>query len=340
MSTHLEIFKQNFPNSKSEVSKAKFLAKISQVPQKKNCLVVNPGILTKELLKEKSFNELFTHKTWSNSKDGVLLEDELKRDYQIVLIDHTGNFQMSDDVLQRLNSMRMRGEPVYSLLSFYEHLTKRIPLVHLSSEWIVNDTLFIVSDRKDEFLATKRFFDLLIATITLPLSLPFFTLGILLTRLTSAGPVLFKQKRVGKNGKIFELYKIRTMQHKVGGHTGFTVKNDDRITPLGKFLRLTKIDELPQLFNIFVGDMSLIGPRPERSDIVEAYKKINPYYDMRHVIKPGISGWAQVNHPTATPEENLQKLEYDLYYVKNMSFNLDMRILYKTCKVIITLDSL
>ncbi len=340
MSANLEIFKQNFHNSKTEVAKTKFLSKINNLPRKKSCLIINPGILTGELLKESDFKEFYEHKTWSDAKDGLHLEQELRMNYNIVLIDHTGNFQMSDDVLQTLNSMRMRAEPVYSLLSFYEHLTKRVPLVHLSSEWIVNDTLFLVSGGKDEFLGFKRVFDLLVALVTLPISLPFLTLGLVITALTSRGPVLFKQKRVGKNGKIFQLYKIRTMLHKVGGHTGFTVKNDERITPLGKFLRITKIDELPQLYNIFVGDMSLIGPRPERSDIVEAYKKINPYYDLRHTIKPGISGWAQVNHPTATPEENLQKLEYDLYYVKNMSFNLDMRILYRTIKVILTLDSL
>ena len=182
--------------------------------------------------------------------------------------------------------------------------------------------------------------DILISLLILPFALGFTLIGMLLMKLTSKGPVLFMQKRVGKNGKVFTLYKIRTMTHSLKGYDQYTVKNDERVTPIGKFLRLTKIDELPQLLNIIKGDMSLIGPRPEKDDIVEELVKKNPYYHLRHTIRPGISGWAQVNNPTATPDKNLEKLEYDLYYIKNLSIFLDFRVLYRTAKVVLTLDSL
>ena len=124
------------------------------------------------------------------------------------------------------------------------------------------------------------------------------------------------------------------------GHNEHTVKDDLRIFPVGKFLRLTKIDELPQLYNVLIGEMSLIGPRPEKIDIVERLSKQNPYYPLRHLIKPGITGWAQVNIPIATPNENLEKLEFDLYYIKNISYFLEFEILLKTIKVVFKRQSL
>jgi lipopolysaccharide/colanic/teichoic acid biosynthesis glycosyltransferase len=119
-----------------------------------------------------------------------------------------------------------------------------------------------------------------------------------------------------------------------------TIKNDDRITTVGKILRKTKIDELPQLLNVFKGEMSLIGPRPEKKEYVDRFAKENHFYNYRHTVKPGITGWAQVNNPTATPEQNLEKLEYDLYYVNNPSFRLEVKIILKTIGVISTMDSL
>jgi lipopolysaccharide/colanic/teichoic acid biosynthesis glycosyltransferase len=120
----------------------------------------------------------------------------------------------------------------------------------------------------------------------------------------------------------------------------FTIKNDDRITKVGNFLRKSKIDELPQLYNILIGDMSLIGPRPERVEYVNDYNSINPYYHLRHKIRPGITGWAQVNNPKATPDDNLIKLEYDLFYIKNLSMKRDILIFFRTIKVILTFNSL
>jgi len=156
-------------------------------------------------------------------------------------------------------------------------------------------------------------------------------------KITSKGRVLFSQERVGKNSKCFTIYKIRTM---VSKHSGdFTTNNDQRINMVGRFLRLTKIDELPQIWNILKGDMSLIGPRPERPYYVKISNEENAMFDLRHLIKPGVTGWAQVNLPRATPEDNLEKLEYDLYYIKNYSVLFDIKIIFKTLKIVFTLNS-
>jgi len=130
------------------------------------------------------------------------------------------------------------------------------------------------------------------------------------------------------------------MVHNSNGYIDHTIKNDNRITQVGLLLRKTKIDELPQLFNVLKGDMSIIGPRPERADIVEKFAKENAFYQYRHLIKPGITGLAQVNKPIATPEENLEKLEYDLYYINNYSVRLEFKILVKTVSVVTALESL
>ncbi|MFY8127596.1 MAG: sugar transferase [Chitinophagaceae bacterium] len=189
-------------------------------------------------------------------------------------------------------------------------------------------------------VASKRIFDIIVSLILLPFALPIILIGALVMVVTSKGPAFFTQQRVGLKGKAFTMFKLRTMVHSKEGYINHTVKNDARITKAGAFLRKTKIDELPQLLNVLKGDMSLIGPRPERVEIVEQYKKINNNYNLRHQVRPGITGWAQVNKPLATPEENLEKLEYDLYYINNYSVKLDVQILAKTVGVVKKLESL
>jgi len=182
--------------------------------------------------------------------------------------------------------------------------------------------------------------DLLISFLLLPIVLPIIFISSLITRLTSRGPAIFTQQRIGLNGKIFTIYKLRTMIYNPEGHQEHTVRGDKRITKLGKFFRKTKIDELPQLWNVLKGEMSLIGPRPEREDIVEQYTAKNNFYRIRHIIKPGITGWAQVNNPTATPEETIEKLEYDLFYINHLSIRLEFQILLRTIGVVSSLESL
>lgn len=198
-------------------------------------------------------------------------------------------------------------------------------------------TEFYISKRVS---ACKRFFDILLTILLLPIAMPCILLAMLVTRISSNGPVFFVQNRVGFGGRVFKMYKIRTMVYTPGGHKEYTVPGDGRVTPIGKFLRKTKVDELPQLWNVLRGDMSLVGPRPERVEIVHYFSAIDKNYTYRHAIKPGITGLAQVNCPLATPNENLVKLNFDLYYIANFSLLLELEIILKTIGVICKMKSL
>lgn len=189
-------------------------------------------------------------------------------------------------------------------------------------------------------IVLKRIVDVVISLIALPFALPLILVGGMLMLITTKGPVIFTQKRVGLLGKPFTIFKLRTMIHSKEGYLSHTTENDSRITKIGNLLRKTKIDELPQIFNVLKGEMSIIGPRPERVDIVEKINQLNQHYQLRHLVKPGITGWAQVNKPMATPDENLEKLEYDLYYINNYSIKLDAQILARTVGVVKNLESL
>ncbi|CAF3887487.1 unnamed protein product [Rotaria sp. Silwood1] len=167
----------------------------------------------------------------------------------------------------------------------------------------------IIKEIPASHIIVKRIMDLAISIVALPVALPLMILGCIAMLFTSKGPAIFRQKRVGLNGKSFTMYKIRTMVHSKDGYVNHTVVNDGRITKVGQILRKTKIDELPQIFNVIKGDMSIIGPRPERIEIVEEFTKKNDYYKYRHLVKPGITGWAQVHKPMATPDQNLEKLD-------------------------------
>jgi lipopolysaccharide/colanic/teichoic acid biosynthesis glycosyltransferase len=157
-------------------------------------------------------------------------------------------------------------------------------------------------------------------------------------KLDSTGPAMFVQSRVGFEGKEFNVYKFRSMRTDAEATTGavWAVDNDPRITRCGRFIRKSRLDELPQLFNILAGDMSLVGPRPERRVFVDSLKQQIPYYEQRHIVKPGLTGWAQINYPYGnTVEDALQKLQYDLFYIKNQSLLFDLSILFNTVKTVV-----
>ena len=214
---------------------------------------------------------------------------------------------------------------------FYETIFEKIPLDELREGWFIEN----ITTRRPFYDNAKQIMDFFLATviglILFPLAL---TIGLLI-KLTSKGPAIYKQKRVGKNGIIFTLYKFRTMRHNSSGSL-WTKPKDERITIFGRFLRFTHLDEIPQLFNIIRGNISFIGPRPERVELAEQYKKF-PHYEIRHVIKPGLTGWAQINYrPSASLEEAYEKLRYDIYYVKNRSIFLDFLIILKTLRYLFT----
>jgi exopolysaccharide biosynthesis polyprenyl glycosylphosphotransferase len=180
--------------------------------------------------------------------------------------------------------------------------------------------------------------DLISAIVILLLVLPFLPIIVLVIKLDSAGPILFRQKRVGKRGKIYVLYKFRTMTVDAEKNTGavWAKEHDPRVTRVGEFLRKCRIDEIPQLFNVLAGDMSLVGPRPERPEFVDKLKEIIPYYSERHFVKPGVTGWAQVRYPYgASVEDAIEKLRYDLYYIKNLTMVFDLIVILETIKVVL-----
>ena len=159
---------------------------------------------------------------------------------------------------------------------------------------------------------------------------------------TSRGPVLFRQTRVGLNGDLFTIYKFRSMRVDAEAKTGavWATKNDPRVTPIGKYLRILRLDELPQIINVLRGEMAIVGPRPERPEFVQTLSEVIPFYRQRHAVKPGITGWAQINYKYGeTMDDAIVKLEYDLYYIKNLSLSLDMYIIFNTVKAMLVEQS-
>lgn len=229
---------------------------------------------------------------------------------------------------------KLKGIEIIDGLSFYEQMSGKLLIENVNPIWFIFSDGFRVTIFRRYF---KRAFDIVIATLGLVISLPFLLIIPMLIKLDSRGPVIFKQERVGEGEKVFTLYKFRTMIDEAEKDTGpvWSQENDKRITRLGRFLRRSRLDEIPQLFNVIRGDMSFIGPRPERPFFVESLKKQIPYYSERYCVKPGITGWAQVRYKYGdSVEDAIEKLKYDLYYIKHFSFFLDFLIILDTIKVI------
>ncbi len=213
------------------------------------------------------------------------------------------------------------------LQDFYSSIFEKISLEDVDGAWITR----CVSRQDRAYDAAKRVFESCFGVLLALFFLPLMLLLGFLVRITSSGPAIFAQKRMGRGSKPFVLYKFRTMRHNNTGPL-WTEPHDPRITPFGRFLRFTHLDELPQLWNIIRGDISFTGPRPERYELAEQYREL-PYYDLRHLVKPGLTGWAQINfRPSASLLEAREKLAYDLYYVANRSFSLDVVLALKTIR--------
>ncbi len=213
--------------------------------------------------------------------------------------------------------------------TFFESLYYEVPVSHITPHWFLAADL---KGQRQEHSVAKRVFDILTAGLGLIVSAPFFPIIALLVRLGDGGPAMYSQKRVGQGGRVFTLHKFRTMRAdaEAGGST-WASANDPRVTPVGKWLRKLRFDELPQLWNILRGDMSVVGPRPERPEFVSPLCSLIPFYDQRHLMKPGLTGWAQINLGYgATIADARRKLQLDLYYIKHTSLELDLIILLRT----------
>jgi len=239
------------------------------------------------------------------------------------------------DFIRMLYEVLPLGVAYLSFPQFYERITGKIPVSMISEIWFLEN---LTENEKRIFEIIKRALDLTASLILGIAAIIIFPFAALAIKLTSPGPVLFRQKRVGKNGRLFELIKFRTMvKNAENGRAVWAKENDARVTSVGHVLRKTRLDELPQIWNIIRGEMSLIGPRPERPEFVEELKKQIPHYMMRLLVRPGLSGWAQINFPYgASVEDAMEKLQYDLHYIKNRSLGLDISTALKTLFIIIS----
>ena len=241
--------------------------------------------------------------------------------------------EVPPEISRRLVELFFKGVPTYTLELFHQVYWRKIPLYRLNQTWLFQEGFQIA--REPVFERVKRVSDIGFALFGLIVCSPFILFGALAVWLNDRGPVFFSQSRIGRNHVPFRLYKLRTMRVHSGGDL-YTKPDDERITRVGRFLRATRIDEFPQLWNVLRGDMSLIGPRAEWDRLVERYEHEIPCYHFRHLVKPGITGWAQVNYPYgASMEDTLRKLEYDLYYIRHFSFVLDASIVLKTVHVML-----
>jgi exopolysaccharide biosynthesis polyprenyl glycosylphosphotransferase len=236
-----------------------------------------------------------------------------------------------------LVNARMKGVRIFNLADFYEIFWSKVPVMDLEDRWFIFSSGFDLIHNQ-HWLKIKRYMDIIFSIILTILMFPVMLLTALIIKIKDGGPVFYSQRRTGKNGKEFTLYKFRTMvvDAEVDG-AQWTSKDDARVTSLGWFLRLTHIDELPQVLNILKGEMSFIGPRPERPEFIGQFVEKIPYYDFRHLVKPGITGWGQVmgHHYGSSVEDVVQKLQYDLYYLKNYSLLLDISIIFKTARLVL-----
>ncbi len=253
---------------------------------------------------------------WDNAIDCII----------VALRDRRGKIP-SNELLR----LKTRNISILEGFNFYEQITRTIIVDDfLKPSWFIYEKGF----KSSAFLSSiKRVQGILLSILLLVLLAPLYLLLALLIKLESPGPVLFRQKRIGLQGRTFTLYKFRSMHEELtsGPKTAFTAKNDPRVTRVGKIMRKIRLDEIPQLFNILKGDMNLVGPRPEQPEFVEKLRVLLPYYDLRHTIRPGLTGWAQVRYQYGESfEDSHQKLHYDLYYVKHRSWFLDLQIIILT----------
>ncbi len=238
--------------------------------------------------------------------------------------------------MDKLLEMKLDGVSFDHLASVYEHYTGKIAVESLRPSWLIFSDGF----KKSRVLsAAKRATDVLMSLAGMVMAAPIALAVVLAVRLTSSGPVLYHQSRVGQMGRVFTVYKFRSMRLDAEALTGpvwASKSGDPRVTPVGRWLRRLRLDELPQLWNVLIGDMSFVGPRPERPEFVAQLRKEIPFYGQRHIVRPGLTGWAQVRYTYgASTEDALQKLQYDLFYIKNLSLSLDLFIIGETVKTVI-----
>ncbi|MEG0070115.1 sugar transferase [Cetobacterium sp.] len=292
------------------------------------------GIGELKLNLEKSLEKLEGYKYISFSGNIDDLEQFVKNNKIKLLL--LGKLKLEDKEIEKILKIKLRDTNVMGYLDYMLDIEKKIEVSYISKEWLLNAYGFEILRSKIQN-KIKRVFDIGMSIIIGTLTFPVMIIAAIIVKLESPGAIIYSQARVGENEKEFMVYKFRSMrQDAEKDGAKWAQKNDPRVTKFGNFMRKTRIDELPQLLNVIRGDMSFIGPRPERMVFIKELEKQIPYYGLRHMVKPGLTGWAQVMYPYgATVEDAKCKLEYDLYYIKCYSLYLDIIILFKTLKTVV-----
>jgi len=300
-----------------------------------HCLVIGNGQMCNLLISEINKRPQLGYSAICENSIPENLKDychKNKIDTVVTNLNSTNDYHGSQKIFECLSL----GINVYNINRFYEKITDKVPVEYIEHGWFL-ENLSENSKKGYEFI--KRFLDVILSFIGLVISIALIPFISLIIRIESPGPIFFKQIRTGKNGKEFLAIKFRSMiQDAEKNGAQWAQINDPRVTRFGKLMRKTRVDEIPQLLNIFKGEMSFVGPRPERPEFIEMLSKEIPFYKERLLVKPGLSGWAQLKGPSygGSKEETLEKLKYDLFYIKNRSLTLDLSIILKTIKLVLS----
>ena len=313
---------------------------IMGVVEKERVVFVGENDYTQDLLESVKKDGQYIFAASLNNTDMKALGKEIVEMYKTkkfdVLVDFTDKLLGDPKLTGKLLQYKLEGLQYYNYLEFYETYENKLPISHLSPKWFLENTGFEIYHNNFN-LKAKRLLDLLFAMLIGIFAAPVIILAAIIVKLESKGPVFFIQERIGEGNKKFNIVKFRSMTtdaEKDGPQ--WASKNDNRVTKFGKIMRATRIDELPQLWNVLRGEMSFVGPRPEREFFIQQLEKEIPYYNLRHTVKPGLTGWAQVMYPYgASVEDAYRKLQYDLYYIKHHSIPFDVKVLLKTVTIVI-----
>ncbi len=253
-----------------------------------------------------------------------------------IIVDFTDSLLKNPKLVEQLLKYKFEGLQYYHYIDFYELFEKKLPVAHLEQKWFLENSGFEIYHNNFN-LKLKRLFDVTFSFIIGIIALPIIAISAIIVKLESKGPIFFIQERIGEGNRPFKIIKFRSMTTDAEKHgPQWASKNDNRVTKWGKIMRATRIDELPQLWNVIKGEMSFVGPRPEREFFIQQLEKEIPYYNLRHTVKPGLTGWAQVMYPYgASVEDAYKKLQYDLYYIKHNNMVFDIMVILKTINIVI-----
>lgn len=310
------------------------------IVRKQKILFVGENSYTKDLLESiKNDDQYKLMRFLKDEKDETLQKIVLKMcavGKIDIIVDFGEDLLKDPKLVDILLQYKLSGLQFYNYLEFYEMYENKLPVSHLSSKWFLENSGFEIYYNNFN-LRAKRLLDLIFAIIIGICTLPLMLLAAIIVKIESKGPIFFVQERIGEGNKKFNIVKFRSMTtdaEKNGPQ--WASKSDNRVTRWGKIMRATRIDELPQLWNVLRGEMSFVGPRPEREYFIKQLEKEIPYYNLRHTVKPGLTGWAQVMYPYgASVEDAYRKLQYDLYYIKHHDIIFDIKVLLKTITIVI-----